>query len=276
MGYRMGTILVDPDLCTRCGTCTVVCPSSIIDAADEDALPGVPEGKAGMCIACGHCEAFCPAGALLLNVGPEEKVSIPTGAGTLSPGDLGVYLQKRRSVRRYTGEPVPRETILAVLDIVRYAPSGGNGQPVEWIVVHDPQGVRTVAALTVDWMKILAESRHPMSGYVPGLIRAWEAGNDVICRGAPHLLVAHIPEGSPVASADAIIALAHFDVAAPAFGIGTCWAGFVSMAAAAYEPLQRELGILAGRKFAYAMLFGNPQHTVHGIPRRNPVRVTWR
>lgn len=229
-----------------------------------------------MCIACGHCEAFCPAQALLLNVRPEERKSVPAGAGTLSAEDLGVYLQKRRSVRRYTGEPVPQETILAVLDIVRYAPSGGNGQPVEWLVVHDPEKVRKVAALTVGWMKTLVGSSHPMSGYVPGLIRAWEAGHDVVCRGAPHLLVAHIPEGNPVASTDAIIALAHFDIAAPAFGIGTCWAGFVAMAAASYEPLQRELGIPAGRKSAYAMLFGNPQYAVHGIPRRKPLQVAWR
>jgi len=203
-------------LCTRCGVCSAVCPTAIVGAADEDTLPGVPEEKAGICVACGHCEAFCPSQALTLNVRPEEKVDVPAGAGTLPPGDLGVYLQKRRSVRRYTDEPVPRETILAVLDVVRYAPSGGNGQPVRWIVVHDPEKVRKVAELTIEWMKGLVESTHPMSGYVPGLIRAWEAGNDVICRGAPHLLVAHIPEGNPVASVDAIIAMTHFDVAAPA------------------------------------------------------------
>ena len=272
----MEITIVDEALCTRCGACSAVCPSAIIGAADEDTLPGVPEEKAGMCVACGHCEAFCPAQALTLNVRPEEKADVLPGAGTLPPGDLRIYLQKRRSVRRYTDEPVLRETILAVLDIVRYAPSGGNGQPVRWIVVHDPEKAWKVAELTVQWMKTLVGSSHPMSGHVPGLIRAWEAGNDVICRGAPHLLVAHIPEGNPVASVDAIIAMAHFDVAAPAFGIGTCWAGFVSMAAASYEPLQKEIGIPGGRKFAYAMLFGNPQYVPRGIPRRNPVQVAWR
>ena len=72
-----------------------------------------------------------------------------------------------------------------------------------------------------------------MSGYIPTLLAAWEAGNDPVCRGAPHLVIAHIPEGNPVASVDALIALTHFDIAAPGFGIGTCWAGFLSMAAAA-------------------------------------------
>ena len=85
-----------------------------------------------------------------------------------------------------------------------------------------------------------------MSGYIPTLLAAWEAGNDPVCRGAPHLVIAHIPEGNPLASVDALIALTHFDISAPAFGIGTCWAGFLSMAAAAYEPLQKVLALPGG------------------------------
>jgi nitroreductase len=45
----------------------------------------------------------------------------------------------------------------------------------------------------------------------------------------------HIPESyimsgrtSIGATTDAIIALIHFDIAAPAFGFGICWAGFLS------------------------------------------------
>jgi nitroreductase len=97
-----------------------------------------------------------------------------------------------------------------------------------------------------------------MSRYVPLLIKPFEAGYDVICRGAPPLLIATIPEGNPVAQTDAVIALTHFDIAAPAFGTGICWAGFVAMAAASYAPLQKEPGIPSGRKSAYAMMFGHP------------------
>ena len=271
----MTTILVDQDLCTRCGICSNACTMGLIDPADENTLPRIPNAKAGLCIHCGHCEVFCPSQALLLNDRPDEKVPLPAGAGTIAPDEMGYYLRKRRSVRRFTKDPVPKEKILELLDIARYAASGGNGQPVEWIVVHDPEKVKKIAGLTVEWMKTLVNSNHPMSGYVPGLIAAWGAGYDPICRGAPHLLVATIPEGNPIAPTDAIIALTHFDVAAPAFGVGTCWAGFVAMAAVSYEPLQKELGIPAGRKSAYAMMFGTPQYRIYGIPRRKPLKVTW-
>jgi len=258
----MTTILVDQDLCTRCGICSSVCTMDLITPADENTLPRIPEVKTGMCIQCGHCETYCPSQALVLNVRPDEKVVLPASSGTIAPDDMAFYLKKRRSVRHFTKDPVSKEKVLELLDIARYAASGGNGQPVEWIVVYDPKKVKKIAGLTVEWMKSLIGSNHPMSGYVPFLIASWEAGNDPICRGAPHLLFAHIPDGNPVASVDATIALTHFDVAAPAFGIGTCWAGFVAMAATMYEPLQNELGIPSGRKCAYAMMFGTPRYKI--------------
>lgn len=272
----MPTILVDRDRCNRCGICSGVCPAGIISPPEDSALPSVEEEKAGMCLQCGHCEAFCPSLALLLNVHPDQRETVPAGAGSIPPSDLGYYMKMRRSVRHYTSEPVSRETIDGILDIARYAASGGNGQPVEWIIFHDPARVRRIAGLTIDWMRTVQGSGHPMGGFMKGLIGAWDRGHDVICRGAPHLVVAHIPKNNPVAPVDAIIALTHFDIAAPAFGAGTCWAGFVVMAASAYAPLQEEIGIPQGRTIAYAMMLGHPKYRVYGIPRRKPLSVEWR
>lgn len=271
----MTTILVYKNLCTRCGICSDVCPMAIVTPASETTLPVVSEAVTGMCIQCGHCEVSCPSEALLLNVHPDEKVPLPPGAGVITPENMAFYLKKRRSVREFTKDPVPKKTILQILDIARYAASGGNGQPVQWIVVHDAAKVQKIAGLTVEWMKTLLNTSHPMSGYLPVLIGAWDGGRDVICRDAPHLLFAHIPEGHHIAPVDAIIALTHFDVAAPAFGVGTCWAGFVAMAAISYEPLRKELGIPEGRTCAYAMMFGHPKYGIFGIPRRKPLEVLW-
>jgi ferredoxin len=117
----MKTILVNKDLCTRCGICSVVCPMAIIDPADESTLPMVADEKAAKCIQCGHCEVFCPSEALLLNLRPDERQSLPEGAGIISPEDMAFYLKKRRSVRHFKEDPVPKEKIEQVLDIARYA-----------------------------------------------------------------------------------------------------------------------------------------------------------
>jgi nitroreductase len=144
------------------------------------------------------------------------------------------------------------------------------------MVVHDPAEVHALAGLTIDWMNTLRNSNHPLSAMVPSIIKAWEHGHDPVCRGAPHLVIAHIPENNPVASVDAIIALTHFDLTAPAFGVGTCWAGFLSMAATVYEPLQKVIALPPGRKYAYSLMFGYPRYKTYGIPRRNPVEIMWR
>ena len=271
----MTTILVDQDLCTRCGICSVVCTMGIIDPADENTLPKVQEAKAGMCIRCGHCEAYCPSQALLLNDRPDEKVPLPAGAGTIASDEMGYYLKKRRSVRHFTKDPVPKEKILEVLDIARYAASGGNGQPVEWIVVHDPKKVQKIAGLTIEWMKTLVNSPHPMSGYIPVLIGAWESGNDVICRGAPHLLVATIPEGNPMAHRchHRAYALRYCRAGLRDRHLlgGICRHGCIVLRTAPERTRHSR-----GRKFAYAMMFGNPQYTIYGIPRRKPLRISWR
>ena len=273
----MVSILVDEDLCTRCGICSVVCPNAIIEPTDGGTLPRVTEGRSGMCISCGHCEAFCPEEALTQSPADETRTSRQKETcGEISARHLGIYLKSRRSIRKYRPEPVDKKTIEALLDVARYAASGGNGQPVDWLVVHDPKEVRKIAGLTIEWMRELAGSSHPLSGYVPHLISAWDSGSEVICRGAPHLLIPHIPEESQIAPTDAIIALTTVDIAAPAFGIGTCWAGFVAMASRSYKPLQDYYALPKGRVPAYAMMFGYPFYTPHVIPRRNPLKVTWR
>ena len=45
----------------------------------------------------------------------------------------------RRSVRKYLDKEVPEELLEQVLEAVRWAPSGGNTQPWEVIVVRDPK-----------------------------------------------------------------------------------------------------------------------------------------
>ncbi|MEN6611809.1 MAG: nitroreductase family protein [Methanoregulaceae archaeon] len=272
----MKGILVDQDLCTKCGICSRVCPMGIVDPADEVRLPRLHDGAEPFCISCGHCEATCPSGALTLADGSDEPREHVAPKDSISSENLGRYLKSRRSIREYRAEPVTRGTIESILDIARYAASGGNGQQVEWLVLHDPAEVRKIAGLTIDWIRTLAGSSHPMAGYIPSLVSAWDSGLDPVCRNAPHLVVPHIPEGNPTGTIDAIIALTHFDIAAPAFEVGTCWAGFVAMAMRDYQPLQEFLALPRGRMPAYAMMFGYPRYKPVRIPHRKPLRVIWR
>ena len=52
---------------------------------------------------------------------------------------LRALVEQRRSIRGYDeSRQVSDETVRAILDYARWAPSGGNGQPWEFVVVRDP------------------------------------------------------------------------------------------------------------------------------------------
>jgi Formate hydrogenlyase subunit 6/NADH:ubiquinone oxidoreductase 23 kD subunit (chain I) len=58
----MDLIKVDKSLCTKCGACTKVCPTTALCMKED-----VPEGNnLNSCIACGQCVAVCPCGALIM------------------------------------------------------------------------------------------------------------------------------------------------------------------------------------------------------------------
>ena len=57
-------------------------------------------------------------------------------------------MRKRRSVRQYTGDPIPREDLETIVDAGRLAATGYNRQPWDFIVVTDRE--------MIDRLKVVA------------------------------------------------------------------------------------------------------------------------
>ena len=66
-------------------------------------------------------------------------------------------IKTRRSVRKYTEEPVSRELISIIVDCGRMAPSSKNIQPWEFVVVTDRDTLAQIAELT-DNGKFIADA----------------------------------------------------------------------------------------------------------------------
>jgi nitroreductase len=224
----------------------------------DGGLPRYAADGATRCLLCGHCQAVCPTGAVTLSEPGLDPAGREPAEYSIEPELLGAYLRMRRSVRSYREEPVDRTTIEQVMDIVRYAPSSSNSQGVRWLIVHNPREVRRLTGLAVDWMRAMVAGGEPITARFnfEGIIRAWDRGDDLVCRMAPHLVVAYAHQDAVVARTDAIIALAHLDVVAPSFGLGTCWAGFFQLAASQWEPLWTALELPARHLPIYAMMLG--------------------
>jgi hypothetical protein len=64
----------------------------------------------------------------------------------------------------------------------------------------------------------------------------WEDGHDQISRGAPCIIMACAPKDERTAPPAAMIAIAHFQLAAPVLGLGTSFSGAINTASQAYPP----------------------------------------
>jgi nitroreductase len=61
-------------------------------------------------------------------------------------------IRKRRSVRQYTGDPIPRENLETIVDAGRLAATGSNRQPWDFIVVTDREMIDRLKVAS-QWME---------------------------------------------------------------------------------------------------------------------------
>ncbi len=258
--------------------CTDLCPTQIIRKNIETGFPYIANQLEAVCIRCGHCEAACPENAVTVDHPSLNNVPKISPEADITPEQLAAYCLKRRSIRKFRPQPVDRRMLEDLFDIVRYAPSGINRQPVKWIVVHDTAKVRQLANAVMSWMDEADREKSPLAsrmnfGY---LLQSWRKGNDPICRNAPHLAVAGIKRGDRMGESDAVIALSHLELAAPAFGLGACWAGYFKLAASASLLVKDLLDLPADQEVSGAMMLGYPATQYFRIPKRNASAITWK
>lgn len=113
--------------------------------------------------------------------------------------DVLKAIRKRRSIRRYKEKPVAKKKLRKVLEAARWAPSSGNNQPWEFIVIRD-QEVRD---------KIAEEATY----------------GDFISDAPVSVAFITDPEESHLHKVDGALATQNFQLAAWALGLGTCWIG---------------------------------------------------
>ncbi len=274
----MGLYRIDAKKCKRDGICVAECPLRLLELKETSPTPTPIEGAEQTCIRCGHCVAVCPHGALSLSEMKTGDCPPVKKDMLLNTRQVEHFLRSRRSIRTYLEKEIEPDKLAKLINVARYAPTGSNSQQVKWLVVGSRAGVHKMAGMVVDLIRNMIAEKHPMTERyrMPGMIKAWESGLDPICRGAAGLVITHAPKDYLMAKTDSTIALTFLDLAAPSFGLGTCWAGFFMIAASQWPPLQKALALPEGNDCFGAMMIGYPKYKYHRLPLRKEADISWR
>ena len=263
----MALISINAEKCMRDGICVAECPARLLVQKEGQVPRTIPLAEQ-FCIRCGHCVVVCPHQALSLEgISPEELDSVQNELD-MTPDAAAHFLKTRRSVRVYQDKAVPRELLLRILEITRWAPTGTNRQPMKWIVIEHRERVRELAGMVAEGLRSIP--------YFERMTQGWDQGQDPVFRGAPHLIVAYASLEPYDPLTDGVISLEYVDLAAHAHGLGTCWAGVLMAALPINRAILAYLEIPAGHRVCGAMMIGYPVYEYQRIPQRNPLDVTWK
>jgi nitroreductase len=148
-----------------------------------------------------------------------------------------------RAIRQFRPEPVPEQVVADILSVARWSGSAKNCQPWEFLVIHDPATLRTLAAL---------------DGYVKHLAGA-QLAIGLVMAGA-NAEGETFDEGR-LSERIGLVAAAH--------GVGSSIGWFAGDARSAANPL---LGIPEERLVRTAISLGYPDEAAHRA-RQKPAQA---
>ncbi len=131
-------------------------------------------------------------------------------------------IRARRSVRRYTDDPVPQEMLDAIVEAGRWAPSGGNNQSARFLVIKSPEVLKELKALAREEFRRMDITPDTYASIKSSILQSKRGGYDFTYGGAVLILVAN-RRGYGNAMADSAAAIENMLLAAASLGVGACW-----------------------------------------------------
>ncbi len=123
--------------------------------------------------------------------------------------DVLEAIRGRRSIRRFKSDPIPEDDLMRILEAATWAPSAGNCQPWEFVIVTDEELKREIARAALAQMWISS---------APVVI--------VVCANIPRTSWRYGERGRTLyCIQDTAAAIQNMLLAAYSLGYGTCWVG---------------------------------------------------
>lgn len=254
----MALVKIYKERCNRDHICVNECPAAVF-IVGEDGFPVSDPESESRCIRCGHCAAVCPKAALEWS-GYDPLQLAGVEAFGAEPARVLKALKSRRSVRKFSPEPVSPDMITQILDTSRYAPSASNVRPVKLLHLHGRPSLEAIAGMT-------AEAISELPAYAT-FAKMWLKGVDMITRGAPSCVITYTDKSAGWNREDSTIAITYAEISAHAMGLGTCWGGLVMRAARMNPEIPEFLGLKENEAVTGVLLLGFPEVTFYRLPPR--------
>ena len=207
------------------------------------------------------------------------------------PNETIGALMTTRAIRRFTDEPVSDDELARCLAAAQQAPSGGNVQPQQYVVVTDPEVKETVGRwYRVSFDRYEASLPDPTEFRDEAQAASWRRTRDASRHLADHIAEApaivlflqpRIPWGSideegpmDIGRLDASVypAVQNFCVAARSLGLGTALTTVVRIH---NDEVLEALGVPPGRfEIAALVPVGRPAGNFGVAPRKPAAAVT--
>jgi len=183
-------------------------------------------------------------------------------------------MRRRRNNRRFRSDPVPDGHINTIIEAARWASSGANTQPWEFIVIRDPVRKKEIAEVFVDALQKGREVDPKFPSGTEEMLRTKYENAPVLIAvcADPRLKEAYPASGFR----DSILyismgaAMEHMHLAAVALGMAMCW-GTVNKFSE--EPLGKLLGVPAPLVVKEVFTLGYPVAEIEPKFRRGVSEV---
>jgi len=165
------------------------------------------------------------------------------------PNETLDIIRSRRSIRKYTGQPVTEEDLRAILDAAVYAPSANNSQAWHFSVVRGEAMLTKVRAVMKQNMLASGVARMVERASVPGFVPFYNT---------PVLILLSADPAYKYAQIDCGIAVQTVALAAESLGLGSCIMASSELLFAADTDgsLASELGFPQGYKHVVSICLG--------------------
>ena len=247
--------VVDESKCIKCGLCVKDCTTGAI-IQEENQIPDMKNPL--KCIECQHCFAICPQGAIsIMGKKPENSDEVRE----VNSSDILNLIQSRRSTRQYKRENVSKEKLDKLKDMLNYTPTGCNNHKLHFSFIENIDVMDDFRSKVNNKIISLIDKK-PLQFFIKTINKfskyknAFLNGEDVLFRGAPHLVVVSAPIDAPCPKEDGIIALSYFELYANSLAISTLWCGFMEAVLKILPEFCEYLRIPDGYAPIYVMLFG--------------------